>query len=62
MPHRRSLQFFVSCICGSSIGAFFSLAIGIHWTFGFIFGGIFCFVGFCINGFIQKFFPEEDTY
>lgn len=61
MPHHRSLQFLVSFICGSLIGALFSWAIGIYWVFGFIFGGLLCIIGFCVNGCIERFFPQEDN-
>lgn len=61
MPNFCSLQFFISFVFGLVIGAFFSWTIGIHSAFGLIFGGIFSIIGFCVNGCIERFFPQEDN-
>lgn len=61
MPHHGSLQFLVSFIFGSLLGIIFSLAIGISWASGFIFGGIFYMIGFFVHWCILNFFPEEDS-
>ena len=61
MPHYSSLHFLASFIFGSFLGIIFSLAIGIHWVFGFIYGGIFCTIEFFVHWCIQSFFPTEDS-